>query len=354
MTRAVVLLVWLSLVVFPGTPAMTRACDTADRRADLRTRESITIAVTDSGLGGLSVVADTERKLRESGLYVEVELIFYNALFTNEGGYNSLPGREEKVRIFSRALQGLQDHFAPDIILIACNTLSVLYRDTEFAATTATPVVGIVEGGVDLIAKRMLPGDSARTIIFATDTTVTEGMHKAALVELGIPPDHVVMQACPELASYIERGFDSMETEFLIDAYVGDALAEAGDGSGPVYVSFNCTHYGYSLPAWQAAFTARDVAVTEFLNPNTSMIDFLLPASPRDRHDSAAVRVRVVSMVELSADKRESLGRYLHDISPATGAALHGYELRADLFTWRDTVEDAGSRETGDRQGEAR
>ena len=325
-----------------GATACSRAPD-ADPWAALRAKDAITIAITDSGLGGLSVVADAERKLREHGDFDEVDLVFCNALFAPGVGYNALTDRDEKVRVFSRALQGLQDHYAPDVILIACNTLSVIYDDTEFAATTATPVVGIVEGGVDLIAERLLARDDARAILFATRTTVEEDSHRKALAGRGIARERLVAQACPELASYIEQGFDGAETAFLIDAYVADALTILPEGQGPLYVSLNCTHYGYALAAWRGAFAARGLELAGVLNPNTTMIDFLLPDVPRDRSTPAAVTVSAVSMVEIAEDRRASLGRYLRERSPATADALDAYDLVPDLFEWRDVTEGAPS-----------
>lgn len=344
MPQAAVPLAWLFFVAAMISATGCGVSDTSATWEALLEEETIVIAVTDSGLGGLSIVADTERKLRELGVYADVELIFYNALFSAGDGYNSLPDRDEKIRVFSRALQGLQDRYAPNIILIACNTLSVLYQDTEFAATTKTPVVGIVEDGVDLIAERMLPRDDSRTIIFATRTTVEENTHQASLVEKGISEDRIISQACPELASYIERGFDSMETAFLIDAYVDEAVGAVAKNEGPLYVSFNCTHYGYALDAWRDAFSTRGISVTEFINPNTTMIDFLLPTSLHDRHETVSVDIRVVSMVELTAERRASLGRYLRDVSPATANALDDYELIMDLFTWRDVLDGPAAR----------
>ncbi|RKZ14559.1 hypothetical protein DRQ50_08795 [bacterium] len=352
--RIAVRLALLFPAIVTGMAVATPAVVPTDPVSDLWERDSLTIVVTDSGLGGLSVVADAERKLRDHGVYADVELVFGNALFTAEGGYNSLPGRGEKLQVFSRALQALQDDYDPDLIMIACNTLSVLYPDTDFAASTTIPVVGIVEDGVDLIAGRMENGEPSHTIIFATETTVEEGTHKAALVARGIPADHIFTQACPQLASYIEQGFDGMGAGFLIDAYVGEALDAFNVGAGPLYVSFNCTHYGYSLEAWREAFASREVAVTAFLDPNLTMIDFLLPKSRYGRHANPAVRVSAVSMVAISDDRRESIGRYLRAISPATAAALDDYELRPDLFIWRDLVGDADPGPPAPPQGDAR
>jgi len=333
--RATLVALIFAAVPVSAASAPPRA-DTTELGHALASRDSVTIVITDSGLGGMSVVADAVTKLQGHPAYGHIDLIFANALFTAEGGYNSLTDREQKIRIFGRALEGMQARLKPDVVLIACNTLSVLYQDTEFASTTDIPVFGIIEDGVNLIADNMTDDGAARTILFATETTVEEGSHKAGLIEQGLAPESIVTQACPELASYIEQGFDGMETEFLIDAYVGEALGKIGAQADPLFVSFNCTHYGYALEGWRAAFASRGVEVAGFLNPNTKMIDVLLSDDLVGRRSPATMTVRAVSMVEIPQAAILSIGRFLHAICPEAEAALTDYELIPDLFKWND------------------
>jgi hypothetical protein len=91
------------------------------------------------------------------------------------------------------------------------------------------------------------------------------------------------------------------------------------------------------MAAWRAAFATRNVPVEAFLDPNLSMIDFLLPESRHGRHETVDVNVRIISMIEISEDRIRSIGRYLHNISPETEAALLAYELVPDLFSWQTT-----------------
>ena len=304
-------------------------------------KESITIVITDSGLGGLSVLADAAEKFRQQPVFKQVNLVFFNALFTDESGYNGLQTREEKLEVFSSALQSMEDLYTPDIILVACNTLSVLIPDTEFARTSSVPVVGIVADGVEQIAEQLRGEPTARNIIFATQTTVDEGTHKNLLLEQGFTDDQIMTQSCPQLTLHIEQGYDSEYTEMLIDAYVDEALSRAGETEGPLSVSFNCTHFGYSMEFWKLAFTSRGVEVTEFLDPNTQMIDFLLPVTLQQRYPKSEVSVKMVSMIDIPADRQDSIGRWLHTVSPVTETALHDFELKPDLFEWQNL--DAGT-----------
>src|SRR5512139_3328319 len=68
-------------------------------------KKRVRIAVTDSGLGGLSVMAEAAARLKEAGTFQTADFIFYNALFSAEGGYNTLETRQEKVDIFQRAME---------------------------------------------------------------------------------------------------------------------------------------------------------------------------------------------------------------------------------------------------------
>ena len=303
--------------------------------ADLQSffqKESVTIAVTDSGLGGLSVMAEAVSRMKDAGVFKRVDFVFFNALFSLEGGYNSLKTREEKVRIFSGALESLEKNFHPGLILIACNTLSVLYHDTAFSRRTNIPVVGIVEAGVEMIAQGLRGQPDSKVIIFGTPTTVSEGAHKTMLAEQGFNPGRIIVQSCPELETYIEKDYAGDETEMLIAACVDEALQKIPEPRPPLLVSLNCTHFGYSLPLWEKAFRDAGVKQQAFLNPNSRMIDFLFQAKYSHRFPKPKTTAAVVSRVEISPEKTQSLGKWLESFSPETAAALRHYKLNPALF----------------------
>jgi glutamate racemase len=298
-------------------------------------KSEVTIAVTDSGLGGLSIMADAAERMREAKVFQKVNFVFFNALFSNEGGYNSLKTRREKIRIFDSALRSLEKNFHPDLVLIGCNTLSTIYEETSFSQETIIPVVGIIEAGVELIAQNLKTSPDSKVIIFATQTTVSEETHKKKLEEKGIHSERIILEACPELVNYIEKGYDSEETGMLISAYVEEALQKAQNIQLPLYVSLNCTHYGYSLDLWREAFRSNHLEPLDFLNPNSKMSDFLFEPQRRNRFTSTEISSRVISMVKISPERMDSIGEWLKRISPGTAEALFSYELRENLFEWR-------------------
>jgi len=309
-----------------------------DEIGALFTKNDVTIAVTDSGLGGLSIVADAAERLSALKSFHSVRLVFFNALFSDAGGYNSLKLRSEKIRVFDSALQSIERRYDPDLILIGCNTLSVLFPDTEFSRGSGVQVRGIVDTGVDMIAQGLREHPESRVIILGTQTTVEEGRHERLLVRKGFLPERIFHQACPDLIPYIERGYDSDETGMLISAYADEALQGLPDPGAPVLVSLNCTHYGYSLGLWRKAFLEHGAQPVAFLDPNTRMLDFLFAADTRGRFKGTRVSVEVISMVKIGGDRQESIGSFLQAVSPATAAALADYQWDPELFEWEAYV----------------
>ncbi len=313
-----------------------------DKLANFFSKREVTIAVTDSGLGGLSILGDAVERMKKENVFQKVHFVFFNALFSNKGGYNSLKTREQKVQIFNSALKSLEETYAPDLILIGCNTLSVLYKKTSFSRDTVIPVLGIVNSGVDLIAQNLKTHPESKVILFGTQTTVGEGTYTQKLEERGFLPERIVSQACPELVSYIENGYNSDETEMLVLAYVDEALQKLGNPDPELYVSFNCTHYGYSLNLWEKAFESLGVKPRAFLNPNFRMNDFLFHSPRTGRYKKTNVSVRVVSMVVIEKKRIQSIGTWLEELSPQTADALRNYPRDPKLFEWKKFVSDEG------------
>jgi len=315
------------------------SCQEHQNPADLGpffAKKHVTIAVTDSGLGGLSIMAEAAARLKDAKIFERVNLVFFNALFSNESGYNSLKTRAEKIAIFNSALESLEKNYRPDLILIGCNTLSVLSQETSFFKRAKIPVVGIVDSGVAMFTRALKASPAAALILFGTETTIGEGEHKRKLMEAGIPEKRITVQACPELANYIENGNQSDETGLLIESYVEEALAKLADPGAPLYAGLVCTHYGYSLNLWKKAFEERGQKLQGILNPNSEMLNFLFKPEYEDRANDAKITARVVSIVEIAENKRQSLAGWLEKVSPEVAAALTNYDLKPGLFSWRE------------------
>ncbi|HSB35772.1 MAG TPA: hypothetical protein VLH41_02790 [Thermoanaerobaculia bacterium] len=297
-----------------------------------RQRSDVTILVTDSGLGGLSVVADLAARMPASGIVRSARIVFVNAEPDVGLGYNDMKYESDKARVFDGALAAMETRFSPDLILIACNTLSVVYPGTSHAKTSGTETVGIVGLGADLVAQEFGRTKGATAVIFATKTTIESGAHKKLLVEKGLPGDRIVGEACPRLAGAIERGTASEETAAYVRTFVAEALERLPEKHGPIIASLNCTHYGYVRTLWQQTFGSLGHPDVKVLDPNPLMTDLVLKEGGAKRFPSTAIEVEVVSKVPIDEATRANLGALLRAASPETAGALGRYRHEPDLF----------------------
>lgn len=303
------------------------------RFADVaRKKPDVTIVVTDSGLGGLSVAADLAARLPATGIVRSARIVFVNAEPDVTLGYNDMKLEADKVRVFDAALAAMEARYKPDLILIACNTLSVVYPGTAHAKKGRTETVEIVGLGADLIRRELAAKPDATALVFATKTTIESGAHRKLLVGKGVPAEHVVGEACPRLAGSIERGIASDETAAYVKKFVAEALERRPAKTGPIVASLNCTHYGYVKPLWEQAFAAAGYPGVKVLDPNPLMTDLVLREGGAKRFPRATVTVEVVSKVPIDEATRANLGALLRSVSPETADALARYRHEPDLF----------------------
>ena len=287
------------------------------------------ILITDSGVGGLSVVAYAERFVRTHGLGEPVRLTFANAAPANDYGYNSMPTRGEKLATFDRFLRNVAERFAPDSIYVACNTLSVLLPDTPWLADAPIPIQGIVETGAGLLLRALEADPTSVAMIFGTQTTIDSGIYPRLLVERGVEPSRIVSQACPGLADTISEDREGTKTRAEIRGWVAAAIGKMQHAGAPVVACLACTHYGYRKELFASAFEEAGVRAV-VLNPNERAVDDIFPRPTDGPHRDA--EVRFVTRYAIPDATVEALTYFLEPISPRTVAAMRNSEHLPDLF----------------------
>ena len=302
------------------------------------------IVITDSGLGGLAICAALEQVLRLAPPSSDVRLTYVNAWPFEDRGYNDLPDESARARVFDGALARMAE-MQPGRILIACNTLSILYPQTVFSRNPPVPVHGIVDAGVDLFVQRLAGEPGASIVLLGTKTTIESGVHKERLERAGVGAGRIAAVSCHGLAGAIERDVNGPNTGALIDACAARAAAAAPPGF-PVFLGLCCTHYGYVADRLVDAVSALSSRRVLALDPNAHLTATLvadgwfltgerLPgaggasASERAR---GSVSVELVSKVTLSETARAGIARLVEPVSPATAGALLSYAHVPDLF----------------------
>jgi len=296
-------------------------------------QEKLSIVIVDSGMGGLSICADIANGFVEGRTARQVDLIYFNAWPEQNRGYNSLPDTAERVRVFNSALESIEQQ-KPDMILIACNTLSILYPETPFSSRSQIPVIGIIEFGVQMMYERMQADKNSRALILGTLTTVNSEAHKNLLVEKGIEPERIVGQQCNQLATRIESGPQETVVGEMIDGFLSESADRFGQNGIPVYAVFCCTHFGYArepFAHWLKHHIGDDVTI---LNPNTAMSDFVINQYPANATTETIVNITVLSRITWHQEKVNAIADTLSEISQPTAEALRNYRQDSELFVF--------------------
>lgn len=296
--------------------------------------EALSLLLTDSGLGGLAVVADLERRARSSGRYRALDLLFASALPETGQGYNRMASRVRKVEVFDAALAGMLGLVRADALVVACNTLSVLIPESRTLAAARLPVFGIVEAGVEAIAERLAADPRAGVAIFATETTIDSGAHRDALLTRGVAPERIVTVPCPGLASRIELEGASARVAAEIERFARVAVGAIDGRAASLLAALCCTHYGYCAAEFVAALSRAGAGAVEIVDPNRRLADRFFPPGESEPPGAGAVSLRVVSRAIPMPEEIASIAALLEPLSPPTAAALRAYELRRDLFAF--------------------
>ncbi|MFZ1291843.1 MAG: aspartate/glutamate racemase family protein [Melioribacteraceae bacterium] len=295
-------------------------------------KKQIRIIVTDSGLGGLSVQALIDKKIRFNG-DKEIDLIYFNSFAGGNFGYNSLKNKDNKLKVFNSALTGMIK-FNPDIILIACNTLSVLYHETEISKIIKIPVIGIVDSGIEMVLNKIDTESEFNIIILGTDTTIKSNQYKLKLVENGISEKTIINQICENLESEIQINPSSEKVENLIRKYLNESYQKILNPQNRQFILLACTHYGYSTKIFEKVLADLFGNNFTILNPNEKMAEIFDGMKKTNGIKQNIVKNRILSRVKIRQEQTININELLKSDSIYIVEAIKNAEYIPDLFSF--------------------
>jgi len=282
--------------------------------------KNIKILTTDSGLGGLSITAELVERIKSEGQFEQAEIIFFNCRPSHESGYDPMDSNEIRAKVFSQALYAMYEKFQPDVIMIACNTLSAIYEMCEFSKSPPVQVVGIIEDGVEKNLNLLRTRPEMEMIMFGTPTTVSSGVHKNILSKNGIDSSRLHYQDCLSLPNAIDRGPKSEEVKEMIEKFMKSAsIKTQGKAFG---ISLLCTHFGYSLPIFLEFAQKIESFSGHIINPNSAIVDSFLRKYVSGSSANAEITVKCYTHSVISPAMRTTMFPLLAEISPHTAQAL--------------------------------
>jgi len=289
-----------------------------------------TILLCDSGLGGLDIAARLLGQIRGRGDGA-FRLIYFNAWPHPQRGYNQLKNDQERSQVFAAALGGMA-HFQPDFCLIACNTLSIVYRRIATTKPAPFPVIEMVRPASEFFAETMLHQPELRLLILGTDTTIRSGMYTAQLLQAGIPPERLASLACPGLATVLEDGFDCPAVRQKIAAAAEQARTMLSTDT-PLALALCCTHFGYAENLWKKEFAARFRQEPQLLNPNASILSQPELQSRLQQAGNPKIKAEFFSRFPMPQTKMQFFAEYFKGSAPELSEALLHARCDEALFT---------------------
>ncbi len=223
------------------------------------------IGVFDSGIGGLTVVAEIMRQLPNE------EIVYF-------GDTARLPyGPKSNETVAQFAMQDTRFLLSHDVkmVVVACNTASSVAAD-RLKQSFDVPVIGVISPGALAAVSASLTGHVG---VIGTEGTITSHAYKRALHRID-PEIEVIEKSCPLFVPLAEEGWTDREVTLVIAHEYLTPLRDAGVD----VVVLGCTHYpilkqtvgrvfGPSVTLIDSAEeTARDVAhvLTELHIANTT------------------------------------------------------------------------------------
>lgn len=253
----------------------------------------VTILVFDSGLGGLTVFREVA-KARPDARFV---YLADDAAFP----YGDLA--EDK--LIARVLAVLDDaiaRYAPDLVVIACNTASTLALTSLRARFTVLFV-----GTVPAIKPACAQSQSKHIAVLGTLATVSREYTRALIREFASGCD-VVLAGSPRLAGFAEA---ELAGESVSDAEIAAEIAPCfidQDGRRTDTVVLACTHY----PLLLERFRKLAPWPVEWLDPAPAIarrvVDLIGP--PQDTAAPAPAPIVFTSGQTVTPALKQAIGRF--------------------------------------------
>ncbi|MBQ7651117.1 MAG: aspartate/glutamate racemase family protein, partial [Victivallales bacterium] len=247
------------------------------------------------------------------------KVIYMNAYPDKSWGYNDLPDTRSQEELLRKVMMRMEQ-WRPELCLIACNTLSIIWQHLEKWWCPSFPVRGIIEAAVEQMSEYMESHPESELLVLGTKSTIASNVYPKALIASGIEKSRIHSMPCHRLATLIEQDPSANAVRERIAEYADQAAGLFETRPKRLALGFCCTHYGYARDFWQAEFSRRFGEV-DVLNPNEAMVC-----------PGRGVAFEYHSKLELSDGQRRAMAAVFANSASPIAKALQGASAELDLF----------------------
>ena len=189
-----------------------------------KTHRTKAIGIFDSGIGGLTVVAEIIKQL-------PYENVIY---FGDTGRYPYGPRSREIIRKFSRQNVNFLLERGVKFIVVACNTASAFALE-YIRKIYSIPMIGVVKPGSEAAAKFTVNG---RIGVIGTEGTIASSSYQRELKKISMS-FKIIAKPCPLFVSLAEEGYIEKPAVRLIAKDYLSAIKQKKIDT----LVLGCTHY---------------------------------------------------------------------------------------------------------------
>jgi glutamate racemase len=285
--------------------------------------KKLKVVFTDSGLGGLPIMANFVKLAKQHRLAVETT--FFNAQYSRDLGYKKMSVKQQ-IKTFDNVLDAIEKLYKPDIIAIACNTLSVVYYQTQFHKKQKTKVLDIIAIGQTLIKE-----SKAKTIIeVAMPTTIKSKIYKTK------EKNRIAIASDVMLPDAIENGYQQK-----IEAYLNQIFSNAKKSiedfvkqDQELALFLGCTHFPIIKELFRLIAEQNNLNIKKILDPNKAFANkvYLESLNEKVNLQGDKLFVQVVSRMPFQEAEITNIAKLVKDDSMETAEALRNYRLDEGVF----------------------
>lgn len=275
-------------------------------------RNEAPIAVFDSGLGGLTVVAALAASLPRE------DVVYFGDTARVPYGTRTA----QTVMNYAHACASVLREQRAKLLVVACNTVSAVALDT-LRRELLYPILGAIEpGAAAALAASDDDGQGVRIGVLATSATMRSGAYPRAFHALN-PHAEVFVQSAPLLVPLVEEGWLSGEVPRLA---VREYLKPLVDRELTALL-LGCTHYpllGAIVQDELSALSGKRVPVIDSGHATVDEVKAMIESKHLGTDRDYAGRVRIIvtdKYDEFDTMASRFLGRPLGDI-PVTAVDL--------------------------------
>lgn len=208
----------------------------------------LSIGVRDSGVGGLTVARELQKRLPQARL-----LYFADTAHVPYGDKSS-----EEIRHYALSISAFLRRQGANAIVFACNTTSAHALDLAREKFAPLPMFGVIEPGARLAVQY-----GRKIGVLATQATVNSGIYTRVLQRI-YPHTQVCEVACPAFVPLVEGEQTLSDAAREACHYYLEPLRRMNADA----VILGCTHYPLLLPM------LRQVAPElQFIDPATALVE---------------------------------------------------------------------------------